>query len=260
MNTATQTTNKFAIGLGAAACALLLSFFLPWIQAGLGSYSSVSMSWSWVDYITTAGNPWTKDAQSLLIVFGASAALACAFFIVVKGLRTPPLLGLALLSFAGAAVGSVWFLVQFNQTFGLSSSSSVSPGPGLWLYLLAAFGGGFAAFRLLNPVSASPAPLSVGQLPPLPGAPTAGYEPAVAPPWVAQPPLAAPAGSPAPPAPPAVAPPAPPAAVSTPPAAASIPPVPASALTMRVCPGCSVMVGPAARFCPLCGFALNPNS
>jgi hypothetical protein len=122
MNARIQAGNKFILAATAAAAVLVISFFLPWMTASFGGYGSISMSW--MDYITTAGSPWSQDVQSLLVVLAAVAAPVCAFLVFVQGRRSQAFLGVTLLSFVGAAIGSAWLLVQFNQTFGLSEGMS----------------------------------------------------------------------------------------------------------------------------------------
>lgn len=255
MNAKSQAGNKFAVVQIAAACVLVISFYLPWISASFGGYG-ISVSMSWVDYVTTAGSPWAQDIQSLLIVFGAFAALVCAFFVSVRGRRTPAFLRLTLLSFVAAAVGSLWFFLQFNQTIGLESSSGVSVGLGLWVYIAAALVGVFASFRLLNPAGV-PAPTSFAPpFAPAPG-PTGTYV-APPPPW-STPPMA-------PPPPPWAQP------MSTPPAPSLIPPTPdvsaaetpaayaATPAKAKTCSNCSETVEASARFCQFCGFDLSKGS
>ena len=161
MNVKTQANNKFTLVAAGAAAVLVISFFLPWMTASFGGFGSVSMSW--VDYITTAGSPWAQDVQSLLVVAAAVAAPVCAFLVFVQGRRSQAFLGATLLSFVGAAIGSAWLLVQFNQTFG--GETGMAPGLGLWLYLVASLVGAGASFRLFNPASASLLPRLAGSAP-----------------------------------------------------------------------------------------------
>ena len=283
MNVKTQANNKFTLVAAGAAAVLVISFFLPWMTASFGGFGSVSMSW--VDYITTAGSPWAQDVQSLLVVAAAVAAPVCAFLVFVQGRRSQAFLGATLLSFVGAAIGSAWLLVQFNQTFG--GETGMAPGLGLWLYLVASLVGAGASFRLFNPASASLLPRLAGSAPnspagnygtytpPSAGAPSApawATPPYAAPPaWSTQPPVAPPA--PMPPAPAFATPPAwsTPVAAAVPPSAtpapAVIPPAPAApvaspaapidAPAMKACPSCTGMIDASARFCHFCGFALS---
>ena len=299
MNTA-QAANKFTIMLAVAACALVLSFILPWITASFGGYASYSISW--VDYITTAGSPWAQDIQSLLIVLGAFAALACAFLVVIQGRRTPALLGLSLLSFAAATIGALWLILQFNQTFGLSSSSGVSMGLGLWIYLVFALLGAYVSFHLLNPAGdpilaalrsasvSSPHPVTntadgtaipptaAPGYPATPGYPTYPNWPNSAP-TPNQPAASVPTPLPASDVPswayqpvsaaaPAAAAmsPAPPAwsvplAPMAPAPIPSTPPAESTAATnQKICPNCAGVVAASARFCQFCGSDVSQSA